>query len=66
MATDLTIAERRVDELQAALVVAVRASARLKTIMRELAALDEALDQAAEAIYNATIYDPAGGRDDAR
>lgn len=34
-------------------------------MMRELAALDEALVQAAEAIYNATIYDPAGERDDA-
>ena len=64
MAT-LTIAERRVDELQTALCVALQARTRLKTVMRELATLDEALDQSCEAIYNATLYDPAGERDDA-
>jgi hypothetical protein len=65
VATDLTIAERRVDELQEALLVAMGAQKRCKAMMREIAALDEALEQACEAIYNATIYDPEGERNDA-
>lgn len=63
MAT-LTIADRRVTELQEALVVALRASARVKRTMRDLASLDAALEQACEAIYNATLYDPTGERSD--
>jgi hypothetical protein len=61
---DLTVAERRVEELQGALTVALRAQDRLKGIMREIAALDAALDQVCEAIYNATYYDPTGERGD--
>lgn len=63
--TDLTIAERRVDELQAALAATMSASTRLESITRELKGIGEALEQASEAIYNATIYDPEGERDDA-
>ncbi len=63
MAT-LNIADRRVTELQEALQAALQASSRLQTMMRELARVDEALQQACEAIYNATLYDPAGERDD--
>jgi hypothetical protein len=65
MATTLKIAERRVDELQEALRVAVKAKERAEKLMREMAAIDAALDQACEAIYNATLYDPEGVRDDA-
>ena len=64
MAT-LNIADQRVTELQEALQAALQASSRLQTMMRELARVDEALQQACEAIYNATLYDPAGERDDA-
>lgn len=64
MATALTIADRRVTELQEALCVALQARTRLKTTMRDIATLDAALDQACEAIYNATLYDPAGELDD--
>lgn len=63
MAT-LNIADQRVTELQEALQAALQASSRLQTMMRELARVDEALQQACEAIYNATLYDPAGERDD--
>ncbi len=63
MAT-LTIAERRVTALQEALLVALEARTRLETVMSGIASLDSALDQACEAIYNATLYDPAGERDD--
>ena len=63
MAT-LNIADRRVTELQEALQAALQASSRVQTMMRELARVDEALQQACEAIYNATLYDPAGERDD--
>jgi len=61
----LNIADQRVTELQEALQAALQASSRLQTMMRELARVDEALQQACEAIYNATLYDPAGERDDA-
>lgn len=64
MAT-LTIADRRVTELQEALRVAMQARTRLKALMRDLASVDEALDKSCEAIYNATLYDPSGERDDA-
>jgi len=60
----LNIADRRVTELQEALQAALQASSRVQTMMRELARVDEALQQACEAIYNATLYDPAGERDD--
>jgi len=60
----LNIADQRVTELQEALQAALQASSRLQTMMRELARVDEALQQACEAIYNATLYDPAGERDD--
>lgn len=63
MAT-LTIADRRVTELQEALRVGLQAKTRLKTLARDLASLEEALDQACEAIYNATLYDPSGERND--
>lgn len=63
MAT-LTIAERRITELQEALVVALQASPRVKAMMRDLASLDEALDKVCEAIYNATLYDPLGEREE--
>lgn len=60
----LTIAERRVTELEEALRAGLRARTRLATVVRELADIEAALDQACEAIYNATLYDPAGERDD--
>lgn len=56
----LTIAEGRVSELQEALRVALRAKERVKTMTHELAAIDEALERACEAIYNATVYDSMG------
>ena len=56
MPSSLTISDKRVTELQEALRVALHAKTRLKTVMRELASLDEALDQSCEAIYNATLY----------
>ncbi len=59
MAT-LNIADQRVTELQEALQAALQASTRVQTMMRELARVDEALQQACEAIYNATFYDPTG------
>ena len=60
----LTIAESRVDAMQAVLVDAVRAVDKLKRIERELAEVRQTLDYAAETIYNATIYDPEGERGD--
>lgn len=63
-ATDLTIAERRVDELQDVLAATMSASTRLESITRELKGIGEAFEQASEAIYNATLYDPEGERDD--
>ena len=59
MAT-LNIADRRVTELQEALRASLKAKGRLKMVYRHLAEVDAALDQACEAIYNATLYDPAG------
>lgn len=63
MAT-LTVADRRVTELQEALRVALAAKAQVTTLARNLALVEQALDQACEAIYNATLYDPAGERTD--
>jgi hypothetical protein len=60
---DLTISDRRVTELQEALRVALQAKRRVSAMMRELAAVDEALERSCEAIYNATLYDPAGTRE---
>jgi hypothetical protein len=59
---DLTISDRRVDELQDALLKGLAAQERVKRLMRDLAAVDEALDRSNEAIYNATYYDPAATR----
>lgn len=65
MATTLTVAERRVDELQAALVLLVRAKKQLEEVVaEELKQVEETIEQASEAIYNATIYDPEGERRD--
>jgi hypothetical protein len=61
----LTIADRRIDEMQDALRVLLRARDHRKILERELAAVDAAIDIATEAIYNATLYDPEGVRDDA-
>ena len=61
----LVIADRRVDEMQEALSALLRARDRRKTLERELAEVNAAIDSAAEAIYNATLYDPEGERDDA-
>lgn len=74
MAT-LTITDRRVTELQEAMRVALRGKQRVEGLIREidgimltlrsqLVSVDEALDQACEAIYNATLYDPMGERDE--
>jgi hypothetical protein len=60
----LTIADRRVTELQEALRVALHAKERVKSMTGELARVEAALDQACEAIYNATLYDPAGEKND--
>jgi len=62
---DMTIAENRVDDLQASLHSCVKALARVKIIERELAEIRETLTQAAEAAYTSTLYDPEGVRDDA-
>jgi hypothetical protein len=61
----LTIADRRVDEMQDALRALMRARDCRKVIERELASTQAAIDSAAEAIYNATLYDPEGERNDA-
>jgi hypothetical protein len=61
----LTIADRRVDDMQDALRGLIRARDRRKILEQELAVADAAIDAAAEAIYNATLYDPEGVRDDA-
>jgi len=60
----LTIADRRVEEMQLALQRLFRARGRRKILQRELAEVDAAIDAAAEAIYNATLYDPEGERSD--
>jgi hypothetical protein len=61
----LTIADRRVDDLTNALGALLRARDRRRILEHELAEVDAAIDSAAEAIYNATYYDPEGERDDA-
>ena len=61
----LTIADRRVDAMQNALTLVVRALDRWRIVERELAEARKALDAAAEAIYDGTLSDPEGERDDA-
>lgn len=56
----LTIAETRVDGLHTALTELVRAESRLKALEVDLAAVRSVVYRASEAIYNATMYDPAG------
>lgn len=60
----LSVSDKRVGELQDALLVALAAPKRIDRIRRELNGLENVLDQACEAIYNATLYDPMGERAD--
>lgn len=60
----LTIAETRVDDLQAGLRACFQSLERLRSVEEEVRILREALEQVAESIYNATLYDPAGERSD--
>jgi len=60
----VTVADKRVDQLHDALKELVRAEARCDALQRELNALRVTLDEAAEATYNATLYDPEGERED--
>jgi hypothetical protein len=55
MSATMTIAERRVDEMQEALITAVRALDRLKAIEADLAEIREALNSGAEAIYTEPV-----------
>ena len=64
MGITLSVADRRVTALQEAMRVSLQAQTRLNVVKSELAEINEALDQVIEAIYNATLYDPAGERDD--
>lgn len=57
-----TISQQRVNEPPDALYGVMRAQTRLKMIMAEMAEVDAALEDACEAIYNATPY-PSGERD---
>jgi hypothetical protein len=50
--------------MQRALLDGLRALDRWKIIERELAEIRRSLDAAAEAIYNGTLYDPGGTRDE--
>jgi hypothetical protein len=61
----LTIAENRVDKMHDALRALVTARDHWKILERELREAKKAIDLAAEAIYDGTLYDPEGERDDA-
>jgi hypothetical protein len=63
-AETVTLGERRVDELQDTLRLSLRALTRLEAVERELVVIRQALEKAAESAYNATLFDPAGVRDD--
>jgi hypothetical protein len=61
----MTIADSHVDEMQGSLAALMRVlDNQLPVLERELAEIREAVGQAANAIYDATLYDPEGQRDD--
>jgi hypothetical protein len=62
----LTIAENRVDGLQDGLRAWSSSLTRLETLEEERRVPREAVEQVMDSIYNATLYDPEGVRDDAR